>query len=239
MAENTRRAGMQATTVRYHVRPMDLGDISQVMEIEQESFLNMWPATAFKRDLEHNRLSRYLVAVEQRGEAAEAIAPLADREPGEAPMPPLRLGRWVGELKRLFGSEEEEGAETSGEPIVGFVGIWLALDEAHIVTIAVRESHRGRGIGELLLIAAIALATLNDQEVVTLEVRASNQAAQALYEKYGFRKVGVRHRYYSDNHEDAVIMTTDSIHSAPYQALLQRLRQEHRERCGHYELDFC
>jgi ribosomal-protein-alanine N-acetyltransferase len=228
---------MQAAAVRYHVRPMDLGDISQVMEIERESFLNMWPATAFKRDIQHNRLARYLVAVEQQEEAQEAMALLAERERRSAPIPPPRLGRWVGELKRLFGVEEEEGAETSREPVVGFVGVWLMADEAHIVTIAVRESHRGRGIGELLLIAAIELAALDGREVVTLEVRASNQAAQALYEKYGFKKVGVRHRYYSDNQEDAVIMTTDSIHSASYQDLWQRLRQEHRERCGHYELD--
>lgn len=228
---------MQTTAVRYQVRPMDLGDISQVMEIEEESFLNMWPAMAFKRDIQHNRLARYLVVVEQREGAEEAAAPPAEGEPGEVPVPPVGVGRWLGELNRLFGSEEEE-VEASREPIVGFVGVWLTLDEAHIVTIAVRESHRGRGIGELLLIAAIALATLNDQDVVTLEVRASNQAAQALYEKYGFKKVGVRHRYYSDNHEDAVIMTTDSIHAAPYRELCQRLRREHRQRCGDYELNF-
>jgi ribosomal-protein-alanine N-acetyltransferase len=227
---------MQTTAVRYQVRPMDLGDISQVMEIEEESFLNMWPAMAFKRDIQHNRLARYLVVVEQREGTDEAAAPPAEGEPGEVPVPPVGLGRWLGELNRLFGSEEE--VEASREPIVGFVGVWLTLDEAHIVTIAVRESHRGRGIGELLLIAAIALATLNDQDVVTLEVRASNQAAQALYEKYGFKKVGVRHRYYSDNHEDAVIMTTDSIHAAPYRELCQRLRREHRQRCGDYELNF-
>lgn len=227
---------MQTTAVRYQVRPMDLGDISQVMEIEEESFLNMWPATAFKRDIQHNRLARYLVVVEQREGAEEAAAPPAEGEPSEEPVPPVGVGRWLGELNRLFGSEEE--VEASREPIVGFVGVWLTLDEAHIVTIAVRESHRGRGIGELLLIAAIALATLNDQDVVTLEVRASNQAAQALYEKYGFKKVGVRHRYYSDNHEDAVIMTTDSIHAAPYRELCQRLRREHRQRCGDYELNF-
>jgi ribosomal-protein-alanine N-acetyltransferase len=227
---------MQTTAVRYLVRPMDLADISQVMEIEEESFLNMWPVTAFKRDLQQNPLARYLVVVEQREGAEEAMPPPAERAPEKEPVPPTRLGGWLGELKRLFGGEEE--SETSREPIVGFVGVWLTLDEAHIVTIAVRESHRGRGIGELLLIAAIALATLNDQDVVTLEVRASNQAAQALYEKYGFRKIGTRRRYYSDNQEDAVIMTTDSIHSAPYQDLCQRLRQEHRERCGHYELNF-
>jgi ribosomal-protein-alanine N-acetyltransferase len=227
---------MQTTAVRYQVRPMDLGDISQVMEIERESFLDMWPTSAFKQDIQHNRLARYLVAVEQREEDEEAMAPPAEREPRAAPAPSIGLGRWLGELKRLFGGEEE--AETSREPIVGFVGVWLTPDEAHIVTIAVRESHRGRGIGELLLIAAIALATINDREVITLEVRASNQAAQALYEKYGFRSVGVRPRYYSDNHEDAVIMTTEPIHSAPYQALFQRLRREHRERCGHYEFNF-
>jgi ribosomal-protein-alanine N-acetyltransferase len=227
---------MQTTVVRYQVRPMDLGDISQVMEIERESFLNMWPATAFEQELQHNRLARYLLAVEQRKEAEEATAPLVEREPRGAPLPSPRLGRWLGELKRLFGGEEE--AETSREPIVGFVGVWLTPDEAHIVTIAVRESHRGRGIGELLLIAAIALATLNEREVVTLEVRVSNQAAQALYEKYGFKMVGVRHRYYSDNHEDALIMTTDPIHSDSYQALFQRLKREHRERCGHYRFDF-
>lgn len=227
---------MQTTAVRYQVRPMDLGDISQVMEIERESFLDMWPTTAFKQDIQHNRLARYLVVVEQREEGEEAMAPPAEPEPRGAPMPPPRLGRWLGELKRLFGGEEE--AEASSEPVVGFVGVWLTLDEAHIVTIAVRESHRGRGIGELLLIAAIALATINDREVVTLEVRASNQTAQALYEKYSFRKVGVRQGYYSDNHEDAVMMTTEPIHSAPYQALFQRLRREHRERCGQYEFNF-
>ena len=228
---------MQTTTVRYQVRPMDLGDISQVMEIERESFLNMWPTTAFKRELEHNRLARYLVAVEHQGEADEAMRTVPEPAPRETPIPRPGLGRWLGELKRLFGDEEEEAA-ADREPIVGFVGVWLTPDEAHIVTIAVRESHRGRGIGELLLIAAIALARLNEQEVVTLEVRASNQAAQALYEKYGFKRVGVRHRYYYDNHEDAVIMTTDPIHSASYQDLFQRLRQEHRERSADYELDF-
>jgi len=151
---------MQATSVRYHVRPMDLGDISQVMEIEQESFLNMWPATAFKRDIQHNPLARYLVVAEQRQDAEEAMALLAERERRRAPMPPPRLGRWVGELKRLFGVEEEGEVETSREPIVGLVGVWLMPGEAHIVTIAVRESHRGRGIAPCAR-ATAAVASAN------------------------------------------------------------------------------
>ncbi len=68
---------MQTTAVRYQVRPMDMGDISQVMEIEEESFLDMWPAMAFKRDIQHNRLARYLVVVEQREGAEEAAVPPA------------------------------------------------------------------------------------------------------------------------------------------------------------------
>lgn len=227
---------MQTTAIRYQVRPMDLGDISQVMEIERESFPSAWSPTAFKRDLQHNRQARYLVAVERRQEAEEATVPALEEEPPRATVSPGRLGRWLADLKRAFGGEEE--GEVSGEPIVGFVGVWFTLDEAHVITIAVRESHRRRGIGELMLIAAIELALLNQREVVTLEVRASNQAAQALYEKYGFQRTGVRRRYYSDDGEDAVIMTTEPIRSPTYQALFQRLKEQHRQRCGHYQLDF-
>ncbi|MDP2950647.1 MAG: ribosomal protein S18-alanine N-acetyltransferase [Chloroflexota bacterium] len=250
---------MQTTAIRYQVRPMDIADISQVMEIERQSFAAMWPETAFKRELQRNRLARYLVAVEQRLETEdegarpepppEADLPSAEAEgigppPAHTEPPPSprvtqpHLGRWLAELKRLFGSEEEPGPLASREPIVGIVGIWLSVGEAHIVTIAVPESHRRRGIGELLLIAAIQLAILNDREVVTLECRVSNETARALYEKYGFRRVDIRPRYYSDNQEDALIMTTESIHSPSYQALFQRLQQEHRERCGDYQLAF-
>src|SRR6185295_4880547 len=69
------------------------------------------------------------------------------------------------------------------------------------------------GVGERLLIACIELAQEYDQQLITLEVRASNDGAQLLYEKYGFDRAGLRVRYYSDNHEDAVIMTTPAIAS--------------------------
>jgi len=226
---------MQTTAVRYLVRPMGLGDISQVMGIERESFPSMWPPTVFKRELRHNRLARYLVAVE-RPAGAEGI-PAAEASPpdpaGESP----GLGGFLTDLRRLFGAEGEPEPGPTREPIVGMVGIWLMVDEAHIVTIAVPESHRRRRIGELLLIAAIELANINDRPVVTLECRTSNEAAQALYEKYGFRRVGVHRRYYSDNQEDAAIMTTESILTPSYQALFQRLKEEHRARCGPYDLN--
>src|SRR3989304_3389685 len=92
-----------------------------------------------------------------------------------------------------------------------------------------RAAYRRQGIGELLLADTLDLALANRQEVVTLEVRRSNEAAQALYEKFGFLKVGARRRYYSDNHEDAIIMSTPPIRS---DALLERLGGGGRRRGG-------
>ncbi|MFC1925787.1 ribosomal protein S18-alanine N-acetyltransferase, partial [Chloroflexota bacterium] len=112
--------------------------------------------------------------------------------------------------------------------ILGYASMWLMVDEAHLTSIAVRETHRRRGVGELLLISIIDLAMHLKAQIVTLEVRSSNLAAQALYEKYGFIEVGLRRGYYSDDGEDAVIMTAENIASAFYQARLEDLRH----RCG-------
>ena len=233
---------MQTTATRYVVRPMDLGDISQVMEIEKDSFPSMWPSTAFKREIRHNRLARYLVAVEQsvqEGEATEAeFGPPGPRAPTAPPLSPPRLGRWLIELRRLFGAEEDAEPVPHQDLVIGFVGVWLIADEAHIVTIAVRDSHRRRGIGELLLIAAIELTLMNERELVSLECRVSNEVAMALYDKYGFQRLGIRPHYYSDNREDAIIMTAEHIDRAPYQKLFRQLGEEHRQRCGDYQFDF-
>jgi ribosomal-protein-alanine N-acetyltransferase len=218
---------------------MDIGDISQVMEIEKDSFPSSWPSTAFKREIRHNRLARYLVAVEhtvQEGETlADAPGPTA---PAAQALSPPRLGRWLTELRRLFSAEEDSEPVPHQDPVIGFVGVWLIADEAHIVTIAVREGYRRRGIGELLLIAAIELALMNERDMVSLECRVSNEAAIALYDKYGFQRLGIRPHYYSDNREDAIIMTADRIELAPYQRLFRQLRDEHRQRFGGYQFDF-
>jgi ribosomal-protein-alanine N-acetyltransferase len=88
--------------------------------------------------------------------------------------------------------------------------------------------YRRKGIGEGLLIATIQLAQALNANVVTLEVRASNQIAQELYKKYGFQVVGRRLKYYSSDGEDAIIMSTDDITSLPFQAFFQRLKETYR-----------
>ncbi|HEX7613537.1 MAG TPA: ribosomal protein S18-alanine N-acetyltransferase [Candidatus Limnocylindrales bacterium] len=111
-----------------------------------------------------------------------------------------------------------------GNAIVGFAGIWLLVDEAHITTFATRTAWRRQGIGERLLVALIDLALVRGAKEATLEVRPSNTPAKRLYEKYGFKVVGVRPRYYSDNNEDALIMTTDTLDGRPMRDRLAALR---------------
>ena len=108
--------------------------------------------------------------------------------------------------------------------VVGFAGIWLMVDEAHITTFAVHPDWRRRGIGERLLVAVIDAAVARHAREATLEVRLSNVPARRLYEKYGFRPVGLRPRYYTDNGEDALIMTTEPLTGPEMQARLARRR---------------
>ena len=113
-----------------------------------------------------------------------------------------------------------------GDRIVAYAGLWLMVDEAHITTFAVHPDARRRRIGERLLQRLFEIAHEMNAEWLTLEVRASNLAAQKLYEKYGFRRAGVRRRYYSDNNEDALIMWTERIKEKSVRDRLAKLREE-------------
>jgi ribosomal-protein-alanine N-acetyltransferase len=112
------------------------------------------------------------------------------------------------------------------DEIVAYGGIWLMVDEAHITTFAVAPAWRRRRIGETLLLALVDLAIARHAREATLEVRLSNLPARRLYQKFGFRPVGVRPRYYSDNGEDALIMTTEPLGEAAMVALLVARRAE-------------
>jgi ribosomal-protein-alanine N-acetyltransferase len=95
-------------------------------------------------------------------------------------------------------------AETRGE-IIGYVGIWIVQDECHIMTFAVAPEWRRQGIAAMLMLEMLKAARFAGATCYTLEVRASNAAALALYEKFGFESVAVRKAYYDDK-EDAIIM---------------------------------
>ncbi|EMT44803.1 MULTISPECIES: ribosomal protein S18-alanine N-acetyltransferase [Anoxybacillus] len=90
--------------------------------------------------------------------------------------------------------------------VIGYCGMWLVMDEAHITNIAVLPQFRGKKLGEALMRQAMALAREEGAKTMTLEVRVSNVVAQSLYRKLGFLNGGIRKRYYSDNQEDALVM---------------------------------
>ena len=95
--------------------------------------------------------------------------------------------------------------------LVGYAGTWHIIDEGHITTIAVKKSHLRRHIGEALIVKILKDCYSAGIKYLTLEVRASNEPAIALYRKYGFNSLGTRKGYYQDNNEDALIMWTENI----------------------------
>ena len=203
------------------LRRLQSEDIAQVIEIEREAFSPLWMTTPFKREL-NNRYACYLVACDP---PEEEIPIAAEQEDSKS-----LWSRVVTSAQRLVPSNHGDSGTTS--PIAGYVSVWYQGEEAHITEIAVREGRRGNGIGELLLIGSLREAVQYGSKVMTLEARVSNFIAQRLYEKYGFKNVGTRKAYYSDNREDAVIMTTNPIQSEDYQNMFRDLQEAYLAKWG-------
>jgi len=96
-----------------------------------------------------------------------------------------------------------------GTQIIGFGGMWVVEQEAHVVTLAVQPEYRRHGVGRLLMTALLEEAQRRGVIYFTLEVRASNTPAQTLYTSLGFRTIAYRRHYYPDNDEDAAVMALD------------------------------
>ncbi len=205
-----------------YMRPMRKEDIPQVLDIDREAFPTQWPLPNLHHEL-RNRLAHYIVACDEE----ETVEP-----PPAAPSPSGGLSGFLSRLGHWLGGKNDNSQPVTGQHITGFVGFWAMADEAHITSIAVREDSQRQGIGELLLISTIEMARELKASTVTLEVRASNKGAQRLYSKYGFNHAGVRKEYYTDNREDANVMTTDDINSRLFQARLKELKKAHQGKWG-------
>jgi ribosomal-protein-alanine N-acetyltransferase len=199
---------MERPELPFVVESMRVEDIPEVVELERLAFPSPWPARAYRYEVTQNRLAHYYVARRQLPEGPDRALE------EQAPSLLRRIQTWTVNNKR------------DNRPMVGYCGFWIAAHEAHISTIAVDPRHRGRGIGQLLLMTAIEEAIDLNAVLMSLEVRVSNFVAQNLYRKYGFAVVGRRPRYYSDNREDALIMAADHINSPPYQRMFQQRRKQ-------------
>lgn len=200
-----------------------MSDVPRVIEIERLAYPSTWPPSAYRKELQDNRWAHYIVLRDKHiREEQMAVPQLEPEKPRKSRLFPLSL---------LPGRPAVTVPSPDLASIIGFAGLWLMVDEAHITTIAMHPDFRGGGLGEFMLVSLIDIAYEIGAKWVTLEVRVSNYVAQGLYRKYGFRQAGLRHRYYSDNQEDALIMWTDEINSPAYKqkfhelksALLQKL----------------
>lgn len=186
---------------------MAVEDIPEVAAVERLCFTNPWPTSAYRRELRDPARNHYIVL---RWTDTEAPAALHER-----PRPVLPLFS--------FG---RRGESASRSRIVGFAGLWIMLDEAHITTIGITPEHRRRSLGEMLFVALVDEAVRRGARWVTLEVRVSNEAAQTLYRKYGFEVQGTRRNYYSDNGEDAYIMWSPELDDPAVHNRHRRLRED-------------
>jgi len=204
-----------------------MADVPRVIEIEKLSYPATWPPSAYRKELQDNRWARYIVLRDSHIQTPpEPVAAVETDRP-----------RRIFPLSLLPAKPAPHGTPAASASIVGFAGLWLMVDEAHITTIAVHPQYRRQGLGELLLTSLIDISYEIGAKWVTLEVRVSNHTAQNLYRKYGFREAGVRHRYYSDNGEDALIMWTEEIHSPTYQRRYNELKAKLQQRLQSQEQD--
>lgn len=216
----------------YRIDPMTQEDVPEVSRVERRCFSNPWPVSAYRRELQAPDQNHYVVLREEQAlgdppDPAENGAAPHDRTNGDG----APAGRPVPRRTLLplgFGRRGEGNGSAAARlgrpPVLGFAGMWILYDEAHVTTIGVEPSHRGRGLGELLLVAMFDEAMRRGATWLTLEVRVSNEPAQALYRKYGFHVQGTRKRYYSDNHEDAHVMWSRSLQDPAYREELAALR---------------
>ena len=213
---------------------MRLEHIPAVSAIEKLSFPQPWPQNAYRREISENRMAHYVVA--RRIGAANGPRASGPESPTTTQ---AASGDLIGRLSRFLRPPEPPRSpelEEELRSIVGYAGIWVMTDEAHITTIASHPEVRGQGVGEFLLVALIHRAMAIGARWMTLEVRASNAVAQNLYRKYTFKEMGVRRRYYSDNGEDALVMWTDALDSEAFQAALERNEPRLAERLGSAEV---
>lgn len=205
-------------------------DVPSVGRVERRCFPNPWPASAYRRELQDPVQNHYVVLraipapLDNSDEAASA-------EQASNGLSPQRSLPRRSLLPLGIGRRHEE-TQPARSTIIGFAGMWLAFDEAHITTIGVDPDFRGQGLGELLLLSMFDGAIARGSNWLTLEVRVTNVSAQTLYRKYGFTVHGTRKRYYSDNGEDALIMWSRALTDEDVRAELQQHRLALSDRLG-------
>ena len=111
----------------------------------------------------------------------------------------------------------------SDNKCIGYIGYWKIMDEAHVTNISIHPDFQNKKLAHRLILSMIDECYSEKIKYITLEVRVSNERAIHLYEKFGFKSLGVRKKYYQDNNEDALIMWSENIFDKKYKDLYSEL----------------
>jgi len=132
-----------------------------------------------------------------------------------------------------YGDATRTILDTQSSPSLLAIGCsWAILEEAHITLLAVELDYQRQGLGQTLLCCLLKAAHDRGLERATLEVRVSNQAAIALYEKFGFQTAGRRKRYYAETGEDALVLWRGGLHHPHFPQTLANWQQAASDRLG-------
>lgn len=173
------------------IKPPTPKELEEIVELDRICFGKLWTKEGYQRELASpNSLLLSLSWFEQENEPESEIA------------------------KPLESSSNLQGQ------IIGIGCFWSIVEEAHITLLGIHPDYRGQGLGQLLLYILLERAVERKLERATLEVKASNQAALSLYQKFGFQVAGRRKGYYSLTGEDALIMWRGGLTRADFQANL-------------------
>lgn len=176
------------------IREMRLADLEQVMYIERHAFAAPWSTLTYVYEIQQNQTT-YMGLIE-----------LPEQE---------KRSQQGQQFERLqFLMRPFRSKKTTVKQIVAYGGVWIRMGEAHISTIASHFEFRGRGLGEMMLVALIGRGIAVGAKYAALEVRVSNTIAQNLYQKYGFVESAIIPQYYHDNREDAYLMKIPALDEA-------------------------
>jgi len=134
---------------------------------------------------------------------------------------PWSLALFMSELS-LRATRSYTVARVDGV-VVGYAGLMLTGEDAHVTTIAVDPAWHRHKIGTRLMLFMARESVRRGSRNLTLEVRVSNQPAQSLYHQFGFQPAGIRKNYYQETNEDALVMWAEAIDTPEYQARLEEL----------------
>ena len=204
--------------------PLIAADVPAVLALDQRCLGGLWTASGYQKELASDCSDLCVLVSASTAEPLQQRLQVLDKTPDLSTLDLLAPGLLASDLLTLAAGDPTVQRATP-ITLLGMGCLWAILEEAHITTLAIEPNYQGQKLGLLLLTHLLACARRRGLTRATLEVRASNRTAQALYQKFGFQEAGQRKRYYSDG-ENARILWRSGLQSGAFEAQITQYRKD-------------